>query len=322
MAEFTYDQSRIDALLVKAERVFQQSFLRAVRQIRDSVTLAELESLLSQRRFEDALIQAEIAATNLSSAYVTAYVLAAEDVLKFLSDSIGITVNFDQVNARAVQEMREASLRLIQGFTSGQRAATRQALVEGIRRGANPRDQARLFRESIGLTVGQSRAVANFRRLLEQGSAEALTRDLRDARFDTSIRRAVSGVRPLTSSQIDRQVQRYYERSLVLRSQTIARTESLAAVHRGSDAAFRQAIAAGLIDPDLSQTWHTAGDGRVRVPSHTFMNGQVRPFGVSFLSGTGNQLRYPGDSRAPASDTVQCRCVKTTQFTADVVVPA
>lgn len=320
MAEFQYDSSRIDALLAKAEAIFRRSFMRAVEQIRDTVTLDELELLLSQGRFDEALIQAELAAVNLSNAYVSAYLLAADDVMAFISGSIGIEVNFDRVNTRAVQHMREARLRLIQQFTSGQRSATRAALVQGIRLGLNPREQARLFRQSIGLTTRQVAAVANFRRALEAGSARALAYQLRDKRFDRSIQAALTG-EPLSTDQIDRMVDQYYKRSLAARAETIARTEALGAVHRGSDQGFAEAIAQGVIDDELSQTWHTASDSRVRHPSHTFMNGQVRVFGEPFLSGTGNLLRYPGDSRAPASDTIKCRCVKSTRFTADVRDP-
>ena len=322
MADFNYSNSRIDAILAKAEALFRKRFIEAVKTIRDTTTLDELETLLFQRRFDEALIQAEVAATNLSNAYVQAYVLAADDVMEFISDSIGITVQFDQMNTQAVTQMREASLRLVREFTSGQRQSTRTALIEGIRQGLNPRDQARLFQQSIGLTVKQVRAVANFRRLLEQGSARALTRQLRDRRFDGSIRRAISGDRALSADQIDRMVDRYYTRSLAFRAEAIARTESLQAVDAAGDRAFQQAIDAGLIDDELSQTWHTAGDARVRVPSHTFMSGQVRPFGQPFLSGTGNLLRYPGDPRAPGHDTIKCRCTKSTRFTSDIPVAA
>lgn len=319
VAEFNYSASRIEALLDKAEALFRRRFLAAVVQIRDTVTLSELETLLSVGRFDEALVQAEFAATQIANAYVSAYLLAADDVMRFISNAIGITVQFDQVNTRAVQHMRDASLRLIQEFTSGQRAATRVALVSGIRQGLNPRETARLFRMSIGLTAKQMSAVVNFRRLLEQGSAAALTRALRDKRFDASILRAVRDEKPLTADQIDRMVQRYYERSLASRAQTIARTESLTAVHLGSDQGFQQAMDLGLITDEISQTWHTAGDARVRHPSHTRMQGQVRPFGQPFISGTGNQLRYPGDHRAPSSDTIRCRCAKSTRFTSDTV---
>lgn len=320
MAEFNY--TNIDAIRDRAESIFKRRFLAAVKQIRDSVVLDQLEALLAQRRFDDALQQAELAATQISNAWVAAYLLAADDVMAFISGSVGITIEFDQVNFRAVEQMRNASLRLVREFTSAQRRSIRAALVEGVRQGLNPREQARTFVQSIGLTANQTQAVANYRRLLEQGSARALTRELRDRRFDGTVQRAVDGRTVLTTEQIDRMVERYYHRSLAHRAETIARTEALGAVHQGSDQAFREAVERGVIDDELTQTWVTAADARVRHPSHTFMNGQTRPMGEAFLSGTGNLLRYPGDQSAPASDTIRCRCVKTTRFTADVVEPA
>lgn len=48
--------------------------------------------------------------------------------------------------------------------------------------------------------------------------------------------------------------------------------------------------------------------------SHAAMNGQKRRMGVPFTSGNGYELRYPGDHNAPAEETVQCVCVKTTRI--------
>ncbi len=321
MAEFEYTEERVRKVIRRAHAIFTRKFVQALKVIRDSTSLEEIEALLTQRRFDEAMKHAETAATHISNAYVAAYTMAAADVSKFISNSVGTIIEFDQVNARAVREMQEASLRLIQEFTSGQRRTTRAALSLGIRRGLNPREQARLFHQSIGLTINQMQAVEGYRTALEQGSARALRLKLRDRRFDSTVRAAVNGDRVLSEAQIDRMVDQYYRKSVAHRAKVIAQTESLGAVHRGSDEGFRQAINLGLIDEELSQMWRTAGDSRVREPSHTFMNGQVRPFGEPFLSGTGNLLRYPGDAAAPAHDSVGCRCVKTTRFTADIPEP-
>ena len=72
---------------------------------------------------------------------------------------------------------------------------------------------------------------------------------------------------------------------------------------------WQQAIDAGVVDAaDVVGVWWTATDERVR-PSHSFMHQQERPFGEPFVSGNGNNLRFPGDPAAPASDTINCRCV-------------
>ena len=318
MPSFEYGEEQMSASVTASVLLFRKRFLAAIRQMRNGVAIEQLALLIRQGRMNEALAQAEAAALNLSNAYATSYTTSANKVTGFISTKANVIVSFDQINDRAVLEMREAGLRLVREFTTKQRAATRRALTMGVRLGLNPRDQAMLLRQSIGLTVTQVEAVANYRRLLEQGSRRALDRALRDRRYDAATARAAAGGKALSEGQIDRMVERYYQRSLVNRAETIARTEALGATHQGADAGFRAAIDQGAIGDELSQVWHTAGDARVRIPSHTFMNGQVRPFGQPFVSGTGNLLRWPGDQRAPAHDVVQCRCVKTTRFTIDI----
>jgi hypothetical protein len=317
VAEYEDTVRRIEKLLEAADSTFRARFAETIDSIRDQFTLDELETLLERGRYDDALVKAEIAAANLASAYTAAYVMAAQDTAAFVANALSTVVRFDQTNLRAVEEMRLNQLRIIREFTEGQRTTTRMALIEGISQGLNPRQQALLFKESIGLTQNQWDAVNNFRRLLEANSAESLTRELRDGRYDRSIRNAINSGQVLSKDHIDRMVERYGQNMVTFRAETIARTESLAAVHQGVDQMFQQAVADGLIDSDLIQTWRNAGDARVR-DSHSFMGGQQRPIGQPFLSGEGNLLRYPGDMNAPASDTAQCRCVKTTRFSSDI----
>lgn len=319
MAEEEDDKARIEGLLATAAFGFRRRFLDAVKQIEDDQTLEQLEELLGFRRYDEALVAAELAAANLANGFSGAFLASADDTMRFIGNSINVLVSFDRTNERAVEMMRRNQLRLVRGFTNEQRLATRFALVEGIAQGMNPRQQALLFRQSIGLTRRQVQAVLNYRRLLERGDAAALQRALRDRRFDSTVRAAVDGDRPLTNDQIDRMVGRYRERYVRYRSEVIARTESLRAVHEGAQAAYRQAISDGVLAEDeLVQEWITATDERVR-SSHAFMHGQQRPIGEPFTSGAGNQIRYPGDIDAPGSETIQCRCVLTTRFAIDAV---
>ena len=317
MAEREEDQARMEALLAGATFALRRRFLEVVRSVQDQFTLEELEQLLFQRRFDEALVTAELAAAGISSSSNAAFIRAAEDTAARIARSLEVIVSFDQTNVRAVEAMRRSQLQFIREFTNQQRLATRLALVEGISQGLNPRQQALLFRQSIGLTRKQMQAVINYRRLLEAGDAAALDRALRDKRFDSSVRAAVAGDKPLTEAQIDRMVDRYRDRYLAHRAEVIARTEALRSVHDGSQEMYRQAIDLGILAADdLVQEWITASDERVR-GSHAFMHGQQRPIGETFLSGAGNALRWPGDIDAPGSETIQCRCVLTTVFAED-----
>ncbi|UFK26760.1 head morphogenesis protein [Roseobacter phage RDJL6] len=309
---------RIWRLIDKADVRFRTALINAVNAARDQYTLAELARLIEAGNIQEALERvAATGAIRLADEYAAVYTLSGQNTAEALEDMLQVLVSFDQVNERAVFHMRQERLRFIREFTASQRNATRSALIDGIERGLNPRDQARNFRASIGLTERQQDAVRNYRRLLSEGSSEALDRRLHDKRFlpkgSKARREFLSGERPLTSAQIDKMVERYNERFIKYRSEVIGRTEALRAVHSGNEEMYRQAIDAGQVTvQQLERTWVTARDGRVR-DTHSMLGGEKR--GIDEVWETPNgSLRYPGDPDAPPEETVQCRCSLATRI--------
>ena len=305
--------ARLLALVNSSDRNFRAVMVRAISLARNSLgTLDELANLIERGQFSEALERASrIAAIRVSEQYTIAYTAAGSSTVTLVEQAFNIVIGFNQVHTRAVDHMQNSRLRLIREFTEEQRLATNRALVEGIRAGQNPIQQARAFRASIGLTARQQAAVNNFRILLSRagdGDREALSRALRDRRFDRAVERAVETRTPLTRSQIDRMVERYSERYVQYRSNTIARTEALRAVHAGNEEGLLQGADEGLYTPDeLLRTWVTAADERVR-PSHAAANGQKRRLTEPFTVG-GASLMRPGDPNGPAREVIQCRCV-------------
>ena len=305
---------RLLALMAKTEPRLNRRFVEVVRTIKSQWTLTQIEGLLEVGQAETALQVAEMAAVPLGRIWGDIYLLSGDETAAYVGDALDIVVNFDAVNTRALLSTQTNQLRLVREFGRQQRAATREALVDGMRRGLNPRDTARAFRDSIGLTDRQVRAVGNYRRLLETNSRGALARQLRDRRFDPAVRRATITGAPLDPKKVNMMVGRYRERYLKYRSEVIARTESLRAVHAGSEELYAQAIDNGTLRADeLTRQWITARDERVR-GSHTIMHEQQRPIGQPFQSGAGHLLQYPGDPEAPGSESIQCRCAVTTRF--------
>lgn len=314
------DAALLRRLLRTSDRTIREAFLRAVNQVRSQDTLLQIADLLDTGNIEEALRFIEVIPAAVSTAVTFSIVNSGQEVSSLLSRVLSIPTSFDQTNQRAVAIMRESRLRLISQFTEQQREATSLALTDGIERGLNPREQARNFRNSIGLTAYQQQAVMNYRSLLESGSRQALNRRLRDARFDRTVVNAIESGNVLNETQIDRMVDRYQERFIRYRSEVIARTEALRAVHQGTEEMYQQAFDSGELSPaQLERTWLIAGgtnaQGQSRTrDTHLPMNGQQRPIGEAFVSGAGVSLRYPGDEDAPASETTQCRCIITTRF--------
>lgn len=317
MATIEDPRERIERLIASADRQIQRAFLDMIASVRNEQDLAVIAGLIEAGRVEEAVQRAaRDMAERLSSTTSSIYMLAADGTAKFFTDAVEIALDFDRTNDRAIRYLRANRMDLIREIGNDVRGAVREALVAGTTRGLNPRDQARQFRSAIGLTARQERAVQNYRRLLEQGSAEALQRELRDRRFDRRVLRAVEGVGgfdPLSADEIDRMEDRYRARYIKYRAEVIGRTEALRAVHAGTEEMMQQAIDSGKIQPgQLERQWNTSIDGRER-DSHRAMDQQTRGMGEPFRSGDGFSLMFPGDPNAPPEETVQCRCVLTTR---------
>lgn len=308
----------IGRLMSQYEAQFARDFMLLVSQIKDETTIAQLARLISDGNVERAIQVAQRRMISFADIVVQAEIVSAQETARFIGSSLNVVVSFDQVNERAVNQLRASRLNLIREISTAQQDTFRSVLSDGISRGINPRQQAREMIESVGLTRRQVEAVQNYRRLLENGSTDALRRELRDRRFDRTVARAIKEKDVLSKDQIDRMVNRYSERYVRFRAETIARTESLRAVHEGSDLMFEQAIEDGSVaSENIERTWNRANDDRVR-DTHDTMQGQKRAWNEPFETGGGVLLMRPGDSSAPAEEVIQCRCRVSTRIVRNV----
>jgi hypothetical protein len=310
------DLATLDALLARQEAKVRRAFATFLLQSTDPAVVKQVTELVAAGNIEGALSVVDSHIVKLSSVLPTIFQDAAAAEVASLAPTMArinpsVAVSFDPFDGPAADMMRRNTLAFITNFSEQQRTTTRDALIAQFETGGGTQATARAYRSSIGLTPGQARAVANYRRLLEEGSGQALDRALRDRRYDRTVERAVDTGQPLKQDQIDRMVDRYRQRMLAMRAETIARTESVRTAAQAREAAFLQMIQQTGIDPArVRQTWRATMDNRVR-DTHRAMNGQVRPLGQAFDSPSGARLRYPGDPTAPASECVNCRCAVT-----------
>ena len=199
---------------------------------------------------------------------------------------------------------------LIQGLGANTREAIRNSLQADSIAGVNPVTTARRFRDTLGLTPAQEKAVRNYRNSLENLDKDALNRSLRDKRFDRSVLTAIDSDTPLTKTQINSYTTRYRERAIKYRSEVIARTEALRATSIGEYTSLKQAVDEGFIDRDkVKRFWVFTRDKRTR-GSHRQIPG-LNPDGVfidqPFTTPLG-PLLFPRDPAGSSSNTIQCRC--------------
>lgn len=312
------EQRRLEDLLAKQEKAVQRAFAQFVRDVKSDAVMRRVRVLLEAGRIDDALHIVDQYVIRMAAVIPQVFQTAAVAEVAALSAQIGtagIGISFDPGNPRAAAAMRQSRLQFIREFSDGQREAVRNALTEALSEGVGPRQSARVFRDAIGLTGRQEAAVRNFERLLREGDREALTRDLRDRRFDRTLQRAFATKEPLSEAQIERMTARYRERFLIYRSENIARTEGGRVLAEGRDEALRQTMEQADISDDLiERTWRATRDQRTR-DTHRRMQGQkVIGSETPFVSPSGARLRRPHDPNAPASEVANCRCQVTVRI--------
>lgn len=236
-------------------------------------------------------------------------------VRQVLNDNTAIVgrdkiIDFDlrRENPRVRAALADHRVTLIREIADEQRSMVQSIIDEALGAGDPPAAMARRIRDVVGLTERQAASVANYRRDLEALSPAALTRALRDARFDGPIRRAIEGGEILTGDKINRYVDAYRRRYVAYRATVIARTESIRAANLGmiasTQAMAADAEAAGLV---VVKRWIATNDAKTR-PDHRALDGQqVVGFDTPFTV-NGRTIRFPHDPEAPADLTVQCRC--------------
>ena len=308
------EKERLLAQLDKEERTIREAFVLFLKTVKSDEVLSEINALLAAEDVAGALQIVDTHIIRMSTVLAAVFIDAGTTEAAVLATGLGtsgIGIAFDPSDIRTANIMRTNQLEFIREITDGQRSSIRQALVRAFDEGAGPRQTAAIFRDAIGLTANQEKAVNNYRSLLEANSRQALNRDLRDRRFDRTVERAIREDEPLTTTQIDRMVNRYRERQLQFRAENIARTEGVRATSMARHDALRQVVEeAEIPEENVRRKWNRTGDNRVR-DHHDVMQDQLVGLDEKFIDGLGNQLLFPGDPSAPMETTAQCRCIVT-----------
>lgn len=246
---------------------------------------------------------------------------------RILTPSGPVSFVFNMRNQAVEQDLRSYSSEWITRISEEVRENIRTELQAGMARGDNPRttalniagrvNSATRNREGgvIGLASNQVKWANSTRRYLEQLDDRYFTMGLRDKRFDATVRKAIESGKPLPADVVSKLTTAYKSNALRYRGETIARTETIQAINRGERAAHLQAFDEGTLSrSQVTKEWDDTGDRRTR-PSHrvlgqTYGRGKGIDFDAPFVSPSGSQMLYPGDSsmNADASEIISCRC--------------
>lgn len=319
---------RLDKLIEYWDPVLKKAFLDSIKNVKGLAQIGQIADALERGDVEAALRILNLDPVNfrpLDKAIVNAFeaggnATAAVFPLLGQPGELRVVFQFDVRNPVAEQWIATYSSNLITEIVDDQRNMVRTFLERNLAAGNNGRAVALDLvgrvspsgvREGgvIGLTSSQEEWVSNYAtELASDNPGDALSRTLRDRRFDATVKKAIDSGEPIPQELQDKMVATYRNRALRYRAEIIGRTESMAALHEAQQQAMQQAVDSGAITQDqVTFIWRTAEDDRVR-DSHVAMDGQEVPMGEMFVSGLGNYLEYPGDPNGPPEDVINCRC--------------
>ena len=282
----------------RLEPAMRKAYLDALAEIVRGIKPGELVKAINSGQLDrlgpDSVL--DRGAAKLSAAHQS---MVADAVRAMGADLPGAAGAFDVLNPNVIDAVQKLNTKVVRGLKDEVRETVRGVVERGLEQGKAPAAIARQIRESVGLAPNQAEAVDNFERMLRERDLGALTRKLRDHRFDGTLRKALGkDGAGLTEAQIKTMTDAYRRRYIAHNAETHARTATLDALKQGQKLSVEQAVEAGYLDGDrMRKRWSTVGDSKVR-DEHVAMEGED----VAWDALYSNMEDVPGES------TYNCRC--------------
>ncbi|GHC79402.1 phage minor head protein [Limoniibacter endophyticus] len=329
MARKPNARQRLRLLSEKFEPLLQAAFLAAIDDLRSNAQITRIAERLERGDIDGALraLNVDAVAFRLFEEGVReAFVgggIAATAALPILREPNGarLVARFDARSPGAEQFMRELSGRNVQ-VVEDVLLAARQHMTQGLIYGRNPRSVAldivgRVDRSTgrrtggiLGLTSKQEEYVTTARQDLLSGDPDRLRHYLtlkrRDRRrqFEKAVEDAIRDAKPIPLHLIDRMIGKLSDSYLLLRGETITRTETIGALNASHRDTFDQLVASGNVQANqVRKIWRATKDNRTR-DSHRNLDSES--VGINELFSNG--LQYPCDPSGSAREVINCRC--------------
>ena len=252
---------RLHAIADKAEPELRKKILRAIADTASGVDGAALERALAAGNTEAALAAINWTGNGdaqLRAAYRTilgeVYQDSGQATATRLSRDLNVPATFDLAHPRAEAWAESVAATRVKDVSDATVDALRSYITRGYREAIHPRELARMIRgvkdpetgqykqSLIGLTERQGQAVWNYRARLEEDENRPTGRK--------------------EEERIDRLVERYRDKLVLLRAETISRNETLKAASEGQRELWVQARENGSLRGDERRVWLDTGDAR------------------------------------------------------------
>jgi hypothetical protein len=219
------------------------AFIAAVQQIKDSITLKDLEAAIETGNvgrvinvFDDAGIDSKL--QGVTDELQAGFAAAGKKSIEHLPKKLQSEARFDLLNGRSVAFLRDYKFNLIRSISRDTREGIRSTIIHAFEEGGHPRAQARDIMKYVGLTGRQEGAVERYYKML-----------VKEGR---------------TPEQIERMTERFSQRQLKYRAETIARTETIRAANAGQTQLWLQLADDGLMERrSARKIWIVTPDDRL-----------------------------------------------------------
>jgi hypothetical protein len=280
----------IDRRRAKLEADIRRLYFRFLAEFEDSPEFEEVENLLLRGQTEQAIALIEEHMDAAFEDFEEQVQQAAKSESRALGLLLGAALFFSITSDDLRNLIVSSRANLLQRIKSGQRRAIDLSLIEAYTSG---RRLAPAVRDAIGLSAPLVNALDNYRSILRRQNQQ----DAEEGRRGR-----------MTEAQITRMVEAYRKNLQKIRARQISRDTATRVVAESQDLALRQAVSQGALEESkVIRVWNRIPDDRVR-DAHDVMQGQRAGLNETFTDGSGNELRFPGDPRAPGETTINCRC--------------
>jgi hypothetical protein len=314
----------LDQLAAQWEPAIREAWEDAVNSIRSNVVLKRVIELLERHQIDQAIRELGIEddhfakfETEILRAYNDGG-FATVDNMPTVRDPSGNKVVFSWGvrNLVGEQELRQHAAEMVTNTAEDMKAGLRVVLSEGLARGQSPNVTAYRAKNYIGLSSRQLETAEWIEQGLRSGDTEAMRRYLKlkvrgkgpFAALDKAVLKAIADGKPVPAEMVGKIMTAYAKAANVARAKVISRHETLMALDKSRDDAFRKQINDGkLLATDITKTWRHLPQEHPRM-QHIAMDKQTVGFDEAFIAPDGTTLRFPRDPNAPGEHTIGCKC--------------
>lgn len=317
------------ALISKLEPKLQAAFLKAVSDLKDGINWKALNAALRAGDIEAAIEALDIEAAVFeayrqatTNAFAAGGALAAQTVNLPRRSPIQIRFNMSNPAAEAWIKKNVAD-KIVEKLVPETVLAVREVIIKGYALGKHPDDIARDIGGRVvggrrrggvlGLSPDFSNHVRSMEDRLRSGDPlqmqKVLQMQRRDKSFDKRLIEAIEGGSKLDNGTVKRMLERYEDRLIRLRAETIARTETGMAVMNSRRLSWQQALdKLGKPPEAIVKTWRYGGGAKDPRVHHQLLNGtSVRGFDTPFDVG-GTEMQHALDEAGGAKECANCTC--------------